>query len=124
MVIRTFTIVDGVFLALLAIAAIGAVPLLQAHGPLTVFIYKDNTVYAEYPLDQDKEVSLVGNTGSMKIRIAEGGVSVLSSNCTRQICVHGGVIRHAFQQLICIPNHILVEIHTNHSKESIDAFSR
>jgi hypothetical protein len=121
---KTFTPGDAVLLLVLILGAVGAVPFIQSHSPATVVVYKDNTLYAEYPLDINNEFIIDGSVGRMKVRIGDTGVAVVSSTCSKQICLHGGVIRMPFQQLICVPNHILIEIQSKKAKEKIDAFIR
>ena len=71
-----------------------------------VEIYYDNTIIADYPLDKDRVIEIHGKTGPMKIQIKNRGVSVLSSSCHHQICVQTGSIQNAYNQIVCIPNHI------------------
>lgn len=122
--VKTFTSGDAVLLFVLVLSAVSAVPFIQSHSPATVVVYKDNTLYAKYPLDINNEFIIDGYEGRMKVRIADKGVAVVSSTCSKQICLHGGVIRMPFQQLICVPNHILIEIQSKNTKEKIDAFIR
>lgn len=122
--IRTLTIWD-VVLILFAIAGAGySIPIIQANKPSEVVIYKDNNLYAKYPLTVDREFSVNGHEGLMKIRIHDSHVSVCSSTCRKQICVKSGKISKPYQQLICAPNHVLIEIQSNKERDTIDAITR
>ena len=123
--IRTFTWFDLLLIILVMSGAVGSIPLIRANQPSTIAIYKDNSLYATYPLNEDRELSIQGRQGPMKIRIHDGFVSVSSSTCMKQICVKSGAISKSYQQLVCAPNHVLIEIQSHKKEEEkIDAISQ
>lgn len=123
--IRTFTLLDFLLILLAISGAVSSIPLIQANQPSTIAIYKDNTLYAEYPLNEEREFSIKGHEGLMKIRIRDGHVSVCSSTCRKQICVRSGAISKPYQQLVCAPNHVLIEIHSHKkTEEKIDGITQ
>ena len=123
--IRTFTWLDVLLIILAISGAVSSIPLIQANQPSTVAIYKDNTLYAEYLLSEEREFSIQGHEGPMTIKIHNGHVSVSSSTCRKQICVKSGAISKPFQQLVCAPNHVLIEIRSPvKAEERIDAITR
>lgn len=123
--IRTITAWDVALIIVFIVAAVYSFPVLYAHQPATVAVYKDNTLYAEYPLSEDREFSLNGYEGPMTIRIQNGHVFVHSSTCRKQICVKSGKISKPFRQIICAPNHVLIEIHSHKkTEEKIDAITQ
>lgn len=123
--IRIFTWFDLLLIILIISGAVGSIPLIRANQPSTVAIYKDNSVYAEYPLNEDREISVKGHEGPMKVRIHDGCVSVSSSTCMKQICVKSGAISKPYRQLVCAPNHVLIEIRSHKKTEQkIDAITR
>ena len=52
----------------------------------------------------------------MTLSIRNGSVCVLSSSCPKKICMRTGAVRLRGQQIVCAPNHILVEIETSKGK--------
>jgi hypothetical protein len=50
-------------------------------------------------------------------------VRVLRADCPRQICVRAGAIRRSGQQIVCAPNHILIELETSSGK-GLDAITQ
>ncbi len=65
---------------------------------------------ATYELKEDRDIDLVGDVGLMKVRIEKNKVRVLSSPCKHGICVHATPIANPFQQIICVPNHVTIQI--------------
>ena len=123
--IKTVTLFDFLLIICLITGAFFSLPVIYAHQPSTVAVYKDNSLYAEYPLCEDREITLRGHEGPMKIQVQGCRVSIISSTCKEQICVKSGHISASFQQLICAPNHVLVEIRSkNKAGKEIDAITQ
>ncbi len=120
--VRTFTFLDALLIAGVALAGVASLPLLSAHSPDTVCIYRDNTQIAELPLSRNAIKTIHGYEGPMRIRIHDNAVHVQASSCRRQICVHAEPIRTPAQQIICAPNHILITVKA--SDDTLDAISR
>lgn len=122
---KTFTVVD-LFLIIAAVCgACGSIPFLYTLQPATVAVYRDNTLYGEYPLDQHRELTIAGHEGPVTIVIADGSVRVKQSTCRKQICVKSGAVNKPFQQLVCAPNHILIELRSQReSKDTPDAVAQ
>jgi hypothetical protein len=121
--VKRFTFLDaGLIVALLGGAAF-FLPFMQSREPDTIVVYKDNTLIARYPLSADRDFDVRGAFGPMKIRIERGGVRVLSSTCPQQVCVRTQPIKKTSQQVICEPNHVVLEIESL-QKDSLDAISR
>ncbi len=98
-------------------------PVFRAHQPALAVVYRDNAKIAEYPLDVRKTVTLAGANGNLTLSIHDNGVCVVSADCPQQTCVHTGTIRHSGQQIVCAPNHILIQLETSSGK-AVDAVTR
>lgn len=72
-----------------------------------VRITVDGTVYGEYPLDKNAEIS-IGDTNVCVIE--EGSVYMKSADCPDQICVKTKAIRTSASSIVCLPNKVVVEI--------------
>lgn len=119
---RTLTVLDVVLILGALSGALYSIPLIQTHQPSSIVIYRDNTIVAQYPCNEDRVIPLVGHEGPIEIEIQQGRVWVKSSTCKKQVCVKGGAIQAAHHQLVCAPNHILVEIRSGaKDRENIDA---
>jgi hypothetical protein len=122
--IRKVTAWDILLVIVFIAAALSFIPVFYTSQPARVVVYKDNNVYAEYQLKTDREFNVKGYEGNMNVRIINNQVYIQSSTCKEQICVKTGKIGRSYQQLICAPNHILIEIHTNKVDKTIDAITR
>ncbi|MBN2038167.1 MAG: NusG domain II-containing protein [Chitinispirillaceae bacterium] len=120
---RSLAPLDAVVMALLLCAGIAFIPITASHAPATATVYRDNTVVAHYPLSASAEFFIQGANGRMKARIEHGALRIDSSNCPRQICRHSAPISRPFEQIVCVPNHILIEISAG-GREEIDAIAR
>lgn len=119
---RIITILDILLILALVAGAAAFFPFMQSNAPATAVIYLDNSAIAEYPLNQPKEFSINGALGQMVMDIDKEGIRVYAARCPNQICVHTGFIRIQGQQIICVPNHVIVEIHASAQKDTaVDA---
>jgi hypothetical protein len=119
---RTVTILDGLIICMCLAGAIAFFPFMRSNAPATAVVYRDNARIAEYPLSETKEFSIAGAQGQMALDIDKGGIRVYAAHCPNQICVHTGFIKQPGQQIICVPNHVIVEIHSVSQKDdAVDA---
>ena len=116
--------IDVLLILALTLCAVGFIPAMQAASPSTVVIRRDGSIVARYPLNSEVSLTIEGAQGPLAIRIGHGGVAVTHASCRNQICVHTGCIRHPYQEIICAPNHVIIEISSPHPRDSIDAVSQ
>lgn len=122
--IRKVTVWDIILVIVFITSATAFIPVFYINQPARIVIYKDNTVYAEYQLQPDREITIKGHEGDMNLKVYNGEVKIESSTCKEQICVKSGKIGRPFQQLICAPNHVLVEIRSPKADRDVDAITR
>ncbi|KMQ53018.1 hypothetical protein CHISP_0239 [Chitinispirillum alkaliphilum] len=114
---------DFLVAAILLTGAVLIWPMLQSSHPELVVIFRDNRVIARYPLNEDAHVLVNGENGPVGISISEGKTWINSVNCPHQICRRSGYIHRSYEQLICVPNRLLVQIHSSGDNEQIDAIT-
>jgi hypothetical protein len=107
---RSFTVLDAVLVLALTAAAVAFIPFMRSLAPSTVVVFVDNVKFAEYPLDEPRIFSVPGRQGEVVVEVAERAARVYRATCPNQICVRTGRIRQPGQQIICVPNHVLIEI--------------
>ncbi|MDR0305631.1 MAG: NusG domain II-containing protein [Chitinispirillales bacterium] len=118
--IRTFGIAD-VFIVLIMMAGLISVFALFKSGlPDRVVVFKDNSLMAEYPLDDNIIFTVNGKNGPVIIEIKDRETKIKHVNCPHQICKRTGGISRTFGQLVCAPNNILVEIRSTKTTKSVD----
>ncbi|MFP4163216.1 MAG: NusG domain II-containing protein [Chitinispirillaceae bacterium] len=118
--LKKFHIADVFIIALLLGGIFSALPMLNSSMPDSVAVFRDNTLIAEYPLDTDLIFSVKGDRGAMEIEIKDRKVRINHVNCPHQICKRSGFIHKPLEQLVCAPNHILLEIRSTGSEMKLD----
>jgi hypothetical protein len=92
----------------------------QSPLPKVASIYQENMKLQEIDLEKDGITSILN--GKMKIEVKSGKIRILDSDCPQKICVKMGWIDNSGQTIVCIPNHVLIEIKSSGSP-LIDAVS-
>ncbi len=82
-----------------------------------VEIYKDNLLIYKDLLIKENIVDLK----TIVVEIKNKKVHVKYSNCPHQICVHTGWIDKPYQQIVCVPNKVLIEIKAKGPHKNFDA---
>ena len=68
-------------------------------------------------LSQNRTIVLEGQYRNV-IRVEDGAIAVVESDCPGQDCVHSGSIRHQGRILVCLPN--ALEIRITSAEEDVD----
>ena len=116
------TPLDGVVALLVAAAALALLMMLRPSGgeALTAVVTLDGVPLAEYRLDSLEEPviqTLEQAPYPLTIQFQSDGVRILHSHCPSQDCVHTGWIRQAGQQIICLPNKLIISLTGTHAGE-------
>lgn len=75
-----------------------------------VVITVDKEIYAEYPLNEDKNIQVREKGRRNIIEIKDGKVRMTDSDCHNQDCVHQGTISKKNESIVCLPNKVVVSI--------------
>ncbi len=117
------TFYDKFFIAILLSISFFFLVFLKCHSKgNTVNITVDGNEVIETDTNADKTFSVKGVLGITEVEIKDGQVRVIDSPCDNKTCVKAGWISRSYQTILCIPNHVVIEIIDN-SKE-IDAVTR
>ncbi|BHH85030.1 NusG domain II-containing protein [Desulforhopalus sp. 52FAK] len=73
-------------------------------------VSKGGTEVAGFFLGEDSSVDLKEFGVNMILEVNNGRVRVASSDCKQQLCVRHGWIARPKEALLCLPNHITVEL--------------
>ena len=71
-----------------------------------VEIRQDGSLYAVYPLAEDRDITV----GTNVVSIREGSVRMTSADCPDQICVRSAAITKTGESIICLPHRLVVRI--------------
>lgn len=91
----------------------GALSYLAFSGSSTgdlVVVKVNGEVYGKYSLTKDRTITVNRDGHMNKITIKGGKVQVSKSNCKNQVCVKLGSISTTHQNIVCIPNKVVVSI--------------
>ena len=102
---------DGVAIAAVIFLAI-AVALLflpRSTEGAVVEIYQNGALVKTIPL-ASREEWIIAEPYTNVIRVEGGEVSIVSSDCPGQDCVHSGAISSTGRSLVCLPNGVEVRI--------------
>ena len=91
----------------------------QKTGGKVVVSVNDKIVFVA-PLNKDRHVELEGPLGVTVLEIKDGAARILSSPCTKKICIHMGEVRRSGDLLACVPNHLVINIEGNKNGKDDD----
>ena len=109
-----------------------AIVVVAVSFTFTRFVFSNTTVnqvkvtaksYQEYfQLDEDRTIYVEGPLGITTLIIKDEEVWVEDSPCREKICIKMGKISRAKEQLVCVPNRVVVEL--GGEKGNVDGISR
>ncbi|MCK4421674.1 NusG domain II-containing protein [candidate division WOR-3 bacterium] len=94
-------------IVLLSLSAIFFIPNYKGEK---IRIIVDNEREFIYPLYENRELEIVGRIGTTTIVIENGKVSITDAPCPLKLCMRKGWISKKGEQIICVPNRILIKI--------------
>ena len=80
---------------------------LNKNNDSNIVLVKRNDTVLEYKLDEDRIINL---EPYMKIQIKNKKVKVIETSCRNKICYRHRYISKTNEQIVCIPNKIVIEI--------------
>lgn len=102
-----------IVLAVLLIAAGLAASYILSFGQETgdkLVITADGSEFGTYSLLEDREIAVEQNGHINKVTIHDGKVSMNFSDCKGQDCVDHAEISLSGENIICLPNKVVLEI--------------
>lgn len=97
---------------------------ISGHSGNIVRVYVNREIYAEYPIDLDKEVLISGSDGiKLKMLINDGNVYASESNCPDKVCEKTGNVNKTNESIICLPGKIVISVASEKESE-YDTISR
>jgi Uncharacterized protein conserved in bacteria len=100
----------AVAVLLIAALVLTLVFLLSPKKGGTVKIYVDNELYGEYVLSENRTVEISGEGYKNVVEISGGKVKMREASCGNQLCVHHSEISSAGEEIVCLPNRVVVVI--------------
>ena len=94
----------------------------QYGAATTVNVFREGHLVARYPLAEDRDVVIDGVIGKLVLRIQNGTARMVEASCPGKICIATGAIRLPSQEIVCVPNRVIVTVSSTHS--DFDAFTK
>lgn len=113
--LRNDMILIAVILLTIAVVAL-ALFLLKKEGD-TVTVTVDGVVVGEYSLHENRTVEIKSGDGYNILVIENGEVSIRHASCPDKICAAHRPIKRDGESIICLPNKVVVEVHTQDQKQ-------
>lgn len=82
--------------------------LLRNTGADEVIVKVNGKLTGTYSLNEDREITI--NEGSNVLEIKNGRADMIEADCPDQLCVHQRAISADNENIICLPNKVVVEI--------------
>lgn len=102
---------DWILIAIIVVVAILAYLfhyLLQDTGMGNVVVKVNGEITGTYELSDDVQISI--NHGSNILEIKNGKAKMIEADCPDQLCVHQRAIDANGENIICLPNKVIVEV--------------
>lgn len=77
-----------------------------------VIVTVDGQLFGEYSLNEDRTVEIRNGDGYNLLVIESGRAYIKEANCPDGICSDHWPVEYAGESIICLPNKVVVEIHT------------
>ena len=118
---------DGLVALLVAAVAVVLLFLFRPEGGnfLTATVVLEGETIARYDLSAlagPEELEVEGAAYPITIQAEPGRIRILESGCPGQDCVHTGWASQAGQQIICLPNRLVISL-SGGASDDIDAIT-
>ncbi len=70
----------------------------------------DGTIYGEYDLAHDQDVTIRQNGHYNQFIIRDGSVQMIDADCANRDCIRQGAVRTTSRSIICLPNKVSITI--------------
>lgn len=99
---------DIILLLVLLVAVALSVWFALRPGGGEARVYVDGELRYTLSLAEDGDYNILD--GRMTLRVRDGGVSVVKSDCAEQLCVHSAAQSVSGGLIVCLPNHVVIEV--------------
>jgi hypothetical protein len=119
---RRFAFLDVLVVLAVVAGLCYSVAALPRQNGATVNVFREGHLVAHYPLDVNRDVTIDGAVGKLVLRIENGSARVVSASCKGRICISEGAIRRPSQEIVCVPNRVMITVSSSSSE--FDAFTK
>ncbi len=85
-------------------------------------IYSEGKIIGEYVLDVKyiNEFTVKTSNGYNKIKIENGEIWIEDASCPDKYCIHQGKISGSGENLVCLPNKLIIKVESEKKNKEID----
>lgn len=76
----------------------------------TALVYHNNKLIKTIELKINKNYTVNGDNGKIKIIVNHNRIKVTSENSKNHLCSKQGYISHSYESIICLPNKVVIKI--------------
>lgn len=116
---NVFWIILFCLLAIISIVVIFIMRFSETNGKIAK-IFSSNKLVRTVSLEKDDEFTIKNGDGYNVIRIKDGKISVIESDCENQICVNQGEIDNGLFPIVCVPNGLVIRVVSNDEESGVD----
>ena len=88
-----------------------------------VNVFVDDKLIYSFSLQKNHSQQIITPYGFMDLKINNGKVWIEKSSCSTKICLKMGKIAKTSQSIVCVPNHVFVQIEGKNKDNWIDAIT-
>jgi len=118
---RRFALLDILIILSVVAGLCYSIAALPRQNGATVNVFREGHLIARYPIAANRDVTIDGAIGKLVLRIQNGTARIVSATCPGKICIAEGAIRSPSQEIVCVPNRVMVTVSSDHS--DFDAFT-
>lgn len=89
--------------------------LIGGRGANCVTVKVDGELTGTYSLAEDREITI--NNGTNILEIKNGKADMIGANCPDKLCVHQKAVSMNRENIICLPNKVVVEVESSEASE-------
>ena len=119
---RRFALLDILVILTVVVGLCYSIAALPTQNATSVNVFREGHLIARYPITVNRDVTIEGVTGKLMLRIQGGTARVVDANCPGKICIATGAIQLPSQEIVCVPNRVIITVSSSHS--DYDAFTK
>lgn len=112
-------------LTVIGVALLIIFSIINQKSGTAVVITKDGVVYGTYPLSENQTIEIEDANHNVTniLKIEDGKAKMIEAHCPDQLCVHQKAVSIEKENIVCLPNRIVVTV-TGEHHEGLDGFAQ
>ena len=98
---------DVLIVLVFLVAVVLTIVLATGHRAEYAEVYVDGQLKYTLDLSENKSIDILD--GKMTLRVQDGKVFVVRSDCSEQLCVHSSPIGKDGGMIVCLPNKVVIK---------------